>query len=203
VDPLPFAVGDSPFRCTGVNYRNFAAFVDERGAGGLSAFTEALREPSLQKFLSQQFLAASWYDALPMIPLLNELGRALATPPLQLARELARFGVKRDASGIYKLLLKFTSPETLLERSTNTARQYFDFVKSDYAKLDARRYRLTHAGVPAVAAPLYMSIVEGFVEAGLGLAGARDVRQRWQKPSPSGTAHGVPIVQLEREISWS
>src|SRR5205814_3807072 len=137
-----------------------------------------------------------------MLPLLHELGRELHLPGTQVARDLARFGVKRDASGIYRLLLKFTAPESLLERSTNMARQYFDFVKSDFVKLGERRYRLSHVGIPAIAAPTYMSIVEGFVESGLGLAGAKDVRQRWAPSQPAGTKHGVPIVRLEREIEW-
>jgi hypothetical protein len=202
MEPLPFAVGASPFHAKGVNYQNFVAFVDAGVAGGLSSFAASLRDPALRAFVSQRFLAASWYDALPMTTLLRELGRELGTPPLQLGRELAQFGVKRDASGIYRLLLKFTTPESLLERSTNTARQYFDFVRSDFLRLGECRYRLTHAGIPAFAAPTYMSIVEGFIETGLRLAGAKDVRQHWDKPTPTGTAHGVPIVTLQREISW-
>jgi hypothetical protein len=202
VEPLPFPIGTSPFRAKGVNYLNFAAFVEVQLVGGQKALIDKLRDPELRSFASQRFLAGSWYDALPMMPLIHELGRELRTPPLQLARDLARFGVKRDASGIYRLLLKFTAPESLLERSTNTARQYFDFVTSSFTRLGERHYRLSHTGIPSLAAPTYMSIVEGFVETGLGLAGAKEVRQRWDKPEPAGTKHGVAVVRLQRDIEW-
>jgi hypothetical protein len=202
VEQLPFAVGESPFHVKGVAYHNFAAFLEVQLAGGQKSFIERLHNPALKTFLSQSFLAGSWYDALALLPLMHELGRELRLPPLQLTRDLARFGVKRDASGIYRVLLKLTSPESLLERSTNTARQYFDFVRSDFTRLAERQYRLQHVGIPAAAAATYMSLVEGFIDAGLGLAGARDVRQVWDKAVPAGTAHGVPIVKLQREITW-
>jgi hypothetical protein len=202
VDALPFAVGQSPFRCKGVSYRNFAAYLDDRLKDGHDGFVSRLRNPALREFLSTSFLPSSWYDALPMIPLAQEAGRELGVTALQFCRDLARFGVRRDAVGVYKLLLKFTSPEALLERSTNTARQYFDFVLSEYEKLGPSHYRLRHSGIPAIALHVYESITEGFVDAGLAMAGAKDIRQHWEKPIPMGTAHGVPIVQLVRDIRW-
>jgi hypothetical protein len=202
VEPLPFPIGKSPFRCKGVNYRNFMAYLDVNFKGGAEGFVAGLRDPQMREFLSQPFLAASWYDALPMVPLAHDAGRELHVTSAQFARDLARFGVKRDAVGIYKVMLKFTTPETLLERSTITAKQYFDFVKSEYEKTGPQAARLRHTGVPALAASVYMNITEGFVETGLGMAGAKDVRQRWEKPASAGTAHGVPIVQLCRDISW-
>jgi hypothetical protein len=195
-------MGDSPFHCKGVNYRNLIAYLDANLKDGHAPFIAGLRDPELRTYLSQPFLAGSWYDALPMVPLAPEVARALHVSTLQYGRELARFGVQRDAKGVYKLLLKLSSPESLLERSTHTARQYFDFVTSEFEKLGPREYRLRHRGVPALAAPFYMSITEGFVDMGLGMAGARDVRQRWERPAPIGTAHGVPIVQLQRDIAW-
>jgi hypothetical protein len=203
MDELPFPIGHSPFHCKGVNYRNFGWYLDERLEGGREAFAARVRHPGLRDFFRQTFLAASWYDALPMVPLAHEAGRELHISGLQLARELARFGVKRDAGGIYKLLFKLTSPESMLERTTHTARQYFDFVTSEVERQEPQVYRLRHSGIPAFSAPVYMSLVEGFVETALGMAGAREVRQRWEKPVPTGTVHGVPVVRLEREIRWS
>jgi hypothetical protein len=202
MEQLPFPVGLSPFHAKGVNYRNFLAFVDEQVRGGREAFIAAVRDPALREFVSQPFLAASWYDALPMVPLCSEAAREAQRPPSHFARELAQFGVRRDAVGVYKLLLKLSSPESLLERSTNTARQYFDFVHSSCERVEPRHYRLRHVGVPMVAAPLYQSIVEGFIESGLTMAGAHDIVQRWDRVETSGSAHGVPIARLTRQVRW-
>jgi hypothetical protein len=195
-------LGKSPFRAKGVNFRNVLAFAEAKVQGGQAQFLARLHHHDLRAFMAQPFLAASWYDALALIPLIAELSRELHLSTQQCARELAGFVVKRDATGIYKLLLKITTPESLLERSTHTARQYFDFVKSDFTRVDPRVYRLTHSGIPQVAATTYMNIVEGFVDAGLALAGAKEVRQRWERPQPLGIVSGVEIVRLEREIRW-
>jgi hypothetical protein len=202
MEALPFPIGLSPFHAKGVNYRNFLAFVDEQVRGGRDAFFGALTDSALRDFIRQPFLAASWYDALPMLPLCTEAAREAQRPLFLFGRELARFGVRRDAVGVYKLLLKFTAPETLLERSTATARQYFDFVTSEFEHLAPRHYRLRHTGVPTFAAPLYQSIVEGFVDIGMTMAGARDVSQHWDRAEPAGSAHGVPIVRLTRQVRW-
>jgi hypothetical protein len=100
------------------------------------------------------------------------------------------------------MLRGLSRPESLLERSTSTARQYFDFVTSDFLRLGERHYQLRHAGIPLLGAPTYMSLVEGFVEAALGLAGATAINQSWDKPEPAGKVHCVSIVTLRREISW-
>jgi hypothetical protein len=202
MEPVPFAIGQSPFHCKGVSYRNVRLFLDASLEGGHERFLAGLRNSELRAFLAQPFLPSSWYDALPMIPFAHDAARQRHTTTPQLMRELATFSIKRDASGIYKLLLKFTSPESLLERSTHTARQYFDFVLSEFELVGPKCYRLRHSGIPAVLAPLYMSLVEGYVDIGLEMAGARDVRQHWDKPEAMGMAHGVAVQRLAREIRW-
>jgi hypothetical protein len=197
-----FPVGKSPFRAKGVVYNNFCAFVDMRLVGGMKDFLRRVRDPALRDFHAQRFLAASWYDALPVLSALHELGRELQVPPLSLMSDLSRFNFNAAVNGVYRLLLRLTSPETLLERSTQIGRQYFDFVKTDFARLGPRHYRLRHAGIPDTVAPMYMTMVEAFVDIGLAHAGAKEVRQRWENPEPMGMMHGLPVVRLQREITW-
>jgi hypothetical protein len=202
MEPLPFAVGQSPFHCKGVGYRNLCAFIEHAVPGGMPHFLAALPSDELRQFLRQPFLASSWYDVLVMIPLIHQGARELHQTTYQFVRELAGFSTKRDVGGIYRVLMHFTSPESLLERSANTAKQYFDFVLTECEALGPQHYRLRHSGIPAMLVPIYKSLVEGYVDFGLMMAGAKDVRQRWEVAAEMGSRHGLPVQRLQREVRW-
>jgi len=199
----PFSAGASPFHCKGVAYRNLLAYVDDTIDGKRDQFIRALPDADLRAFIAQPLLVGSWYDALPMVTLCHEAGRQLRLPPLRFAREMSRASVQRDMRGIYKVLLHFSSPEGVLQRMSRTTQQYFDFVKREITQQGATQYRLTDTGVPAWAAPYYMSIGEGFIDQLLPMTGAREVRQHWDRPEPAGETHGVPVVAVTRYILWS
>jgi len=198
----PFPIGVSPFRVKGVSYRNFLAYVDEQLPGGRDALIESIADHHLRSFAGQAFLPSSWYDTYPMMDLCAAAGRRLNMPALELAGEVARFGVKRDATGIYRLLLLVTSPDRLLERAANTAKQYFDFVVTDVEKTGRKVYRLTHSGVPGFAIDYCISVGEAFWQEALNLVGASGVEQHWSAPVAMGSKHGLTIFRLERTILW-
>ncbi len=198
----PFAPGRSPFHVKGVVYRNFVEYIDGAVDGGIARLVTLLDEPELQTFAQQPFLASSFYDALPTVPLCETAAKALNRPFGQLVREFSAYASERDTKGIYRLLLKLVSPEMVMERTPAAAKQYFDFVVVTAEKSGPKSFRTMVRGVPRFVAPFYMTVTEAFLSRALTLAGAKEPRHAWQAPLPDGERDGVPLVRLRREVSW-
>ncbi|HEX4457318.1 MAG TPA: hypothetical protein VIA18_05080 [Polyangia bacterium] len=198
----PFAPGKSPFHVKGVVYRNFVAYIDTAVAGGLARLVTLIDDPALQTFAQQPFLASSFYDALPTVPLCETAAKVLNQPFALLVRDFSAYAAERDAKGIYRLLLKLVSPDKVMERTPATAKQYFDFVDVTVERGGAKSFRTTVRGVPRFVTPFYMTVTEAFLSQALTLAGAKDPRHAWQAPLPDGERDGVPLLLLRREVSW-
>ncbi|HEU4537736.1 MAG TPA: hypothetical protein VFS00_26630, partial [Polyangiaceae bacterium] len=73
----PFRPGQSPFLTKGSIYLGSQEFAAARVAGGWDAVVaQTAHDPELQAFAGQRFLAASWYDALPLVALAKAGARA-------------------------------------------------------------------------------------------------------------------------------
>lgn len=198
----PFAPGKSPFRVKGVVYRNFVAYVAEAVDGGLDQLVTLLDEPELRTFTQQPFLASSFYDALPSMPLCEAAAKALHRPFAQFVREFSAYAAERDTKGIYRLLLKLVSPDMVMERTPAAAKQYFDFVEVTVDKSGPKSFRTMVRGVPRFLAPFYMTVTEAFLSQALRLAGAKEPRHAYPAPLPDGEREGVPLLRLRREVDW-
>jgi hypothetical protein len=197
-----FAPGKSPFHVKGVTYRNYFDYVNEFIPGGRARLLEALGDPALRAFASQTFLAGTFYDTLPSVPLCETAAGLLQRPFAQFVREFSAVAAERDTKGVYRMLLKLVSPNLVMERTPAAAKQYFDFVTSSVEKLGPKSYRSTARGIPEVVAQFYMLVTESFLGRALTLAGAIEPLNRWLPPTPDGTKEGAPLVILRREVSW-
>jgi hypothetical protein len=201
-DSNPYQPGTSPFHVKGLTYRNAIDFFDSDLAGGSAAVIAELRDVRLREFLSQRFLAGTWYDVLPIVSILQTAAQVGRRTPLELMRKMARESAQKDINGVYRLLLKLASPETVVERLPGAAKQVFSFVTVAVQNFGERAYRVTSDGVPTLVAGIYMASTEAYVARALELAGAREVRQLWLAPTPLGSREGLPIVRLNRELHW-
>lgn len=197
-----FPPGESPFRVKGVTYRNFFDLAAERIPGGRTAVLGSLRDPALRAFAEQSFLPSTYYDALPSVLLCQAGATLLGIANDEFVRLLSRYSAERDTKGIYRMLLRLVSPAMVMERTPAAAKQYFNFVEATVEKLGPKKYRTRARGVPQFLAQFYMLVTESFLRHALTLAGARNVENRWVRPEPDGERDGVPIVIVQREMSW-
>jgi hypothetical protein len=197
-----FAPGESPFRVKGVTYRNFFDFVAERIPGGRATLLDKLSEPTVRAFAEQSFLPSTFYDALPTVLLAQAAARLLGVSFDEFVRQLSRYSAERDTKGIYRMLLRLVSPAMVMERTPAAAKQYFNFVESTVEKLGPKTYRSRARGVPQFLAQFYMLVTEAFLRHALTLAGAHNVKHQWAPSQPDGSREGVPLVIVQREMSW-
>jgi hypothetical protein len=200
-DP-PFAMGASPFRAKGVLYLGSFEYFDRHLPGGRRAVLDSLQDDQLARFFAQPFLAGSWYDSFPGIPMQQASARLARQPVADFIRRLARWQAERDVQGVYRVLLKLATAEMIVERVPLLATRYFDFVTIEQKKVGERSYTAVVKGVPATLATLYMSITEPFLSVAMELAGARNIRFQWDSPEPHGTRAGVGLVRLRRQLRW-
>jgi hypothetical protein len=197
-----FAPGESPFRVKGVTYRNFFDLAAERIPGGRAALLDALGDPALRRFAEQPFLPSSLYDTLPTVPLCQAAAQLLGLSNDEFVRQLSRYSAERDTKGVYRMLLRLVSPAMVMERTPAAAKQYFNFVTATVEKLGPKKYRTRARGVPQFIAQFYMLVTESFLRHALTLAGAHNVQHEWGRPEPDGEREGVPLVVVQRQMSW-
>lgn len=198
----PFAVGESPFRAKGVLFRGTQEFFEENVRGGMDALLQQLGEGPLAGFISQKFLPASTYDALTIPALIRAEADACGLSlPLYMQRR-TRWQAERDMNGVYRLLLKVTSAETIVVRLPRVLSQMFNFpqpsteVNDGVAITDMK-------GVPEVLAAYFEMAVGTYAPTLLELAGAKKAKAELVGITQVGAQHGMRIVDLQFRASWT
>jgi hypothetical protein len=199
---LPFAPGTSPFRLKGIVYRAHVDYSNELIPGGASAVNATFKNRALAAFFDQQFLAASWYDALPILPVWYACARLLNQPPIEFLRARTRHQARQDIHGVYKLILKLASAETVALRIPRAVGKYFDFGTSEAHVARPGLVRFEQTGMPLLLAPWFGIVGETFVHAALEIAGATGVHVRRKQFEQTGEANGVPVGKMAGEVEF-
>jgi hypothetical protein len=202
-EPAAFEPGDSPFRGKGLIYLASRQFAEQHVPSGWSRVLEQVRhEPALGRFLEQRFLAASWYDALPMAALTRAGARASGQSFAVFTKRRAEWQAEHDVRGVYQSLLRLTSPEIVVERIVRVTSQLFDFGAVDLERLGERHFRLVRTGVPRPLVSWYAAMSEPYCLRLLRLSGAHDPVFRPNPAAEEGTTHGVPTLSIAYEARW-
>lgn len=200
---LPFAPGSSPFRVKGVAYRGHGEYVDKYVAGGLAAQLAAVVDPKLREFLSQTFLAASWYDVFPLVAAGYVCGRITGRTLPDFLRVRARYQAEQDMHGVYRMAMTVASPELMAEKVPKMMQQYFDFGSTSVTTTAPQTREVVVDGVPAPLAPWLGPIFETFVLTALEYNGTTRPRAKQLPFRSTGVAHGVDVGALRLAVSWS
>lgn len=202
IDAVPFAPGESPYRIKGVVYNDLFAYLDEQIPGGRAVVLNRLKASKLEPFFAQPFVSIGWYDIFPLVALQKAAAHTLETPHLDLVRSFARWTFPRQVYGVYKFLLKLTTPDTMVRSLGRAVAQFYDFVRVDVEQVRPKMYVSRGANIPDMLAPPYMASSEVALLILLDIAGAKGVRHRWLPPTDDGEQGGVRLVTVTREISW-
>lgn len=202
LEAVPFPPGDSPYRCKGVMYNDLFVYLDEQIQGGRVAVLDRLKNSRLRPFLLQPFVSVGWYDVFPLVSLQRTAAGMSETTHLEFVKRFSRWTFPRQVYGIYKFLLKLTTPDMMVRSLPRAVNQFFDFIKVDIHQLGPKSYKSSGANIPEVLAHSYMASSEPGVIMLLEIAGAKNVRHRWLPPADDGEANGIKLVRLTREISW-
>jgi hypothetical protein len=198
-----FAPGEGPFHAKGTIYMGLLASTDARCPGGTTAVIDALEDDRLRAFFGQHFLAASWYDLLPLLPFSQTAARVAGVAYGPYAKEGARFQAARDIHGVHRFFLKLASPRMVADRLPRLMMQYFDFGRAEGTSTGDKSHTVTGRRIPEPLCGWLSTVIEGFVPAAMQHAGARSIVARTDTPQPDGTAHGVALVRTQLHLTWT
>jgi hypothetical protein len=201
-EDLPFAPGASPFRLKGIAYRGHIEYANQFVPGGANAVNAAFRNPALRPFFEQPFLAASWYDALPILSAWQVCARVLNQPAIEFLKVRTRHQAQQDINGVYRLILKLASAETVALRIPRVVGKYFDFGTSDAEVIRPGLVRLSQTGIPMLMAPWFTIVADTYLQVALEIAGATGVHVRRRPMEPSGHAHGLAVGAIAAEVAF-
>jgi hypothetical protein len=199
----PFPIGESPFRVKGVLYQGTQSFFGTKVKGGRPALLGAIDDERLRAFIDQKFLPSSWYDVLPVYPLIQAEARACNLPLNVYLRARSEWQAEQDMGGVYKVLLKLANPAAVIERLPRVGAQLFNFVTSEPLDSAERMRSFALPGMPAILVPWYSNGFVIYAQHALRLAGARSVQVVMDKPDPQGQLHGVDVVRVKYTITWT
>ena len=161
-----------------------------------------IEDEALKNFLAQNFLAASWYDVMPLLAFSKMAAQVANVPHSKYARDGARFTANRDINGVHRVFLKLASPKLVADRLPRMMLQYFDFGSVEAEATGPRSYEILAREIPEPISEWLMLMIEGFVPVALQLAGAQSVVAKMDPPKPDGSAKGVSLVATRLHLVW-
>lgn len=200
--PLPFEPGQAPFHIKGLMYYGLMKHAQHKVPGGLEAVQEALPNDSLRKFIDEPFMAASWYDIFPILPISATVARLAGEPVSDFLHRRTTRQAEKDISGMYRFLLKLTSAQMLARNLPRVTSQVFDFGDVEIHSAEKGRVRASRTGLPEALAGWYATIAVAYIGRAMELGGVPNVRMTPERPVPDGHRDGVRIVKLPFEMAW-
>ena len=197
---LPITTG--PFHVKGVLYLGTQKYFQNEVPDGLVRLAETLEDPLVCEFIQQKFLPSSWYDVLPVAPLIRAEAEVCHQTVASYLSKRAAFQAREDISGVYRWMLKLASPETVALKIPRLLTQIFDFGDSYTERLDDHVVHIEVREFPAVLSEWYSTAFEVYAETALGLAGAKNI-SLVLKARPTGThASGIDLITLAGDAHW-
>jgi hypothetical protein len=195
----PFEPGKSPFQIKGLVYRTFLGRVES--TIGVPEFLRQMRNTKLRVFITQHFLASSWYDIAPLIDCSAVVARTRGCTVLELYVDHARAQAEEDLRGVYAYLLRALSPGAVAKALPRLAVRYFNWGGLEYREDGPRDVYVARIGCPEYIAPWYDRVTVEYVRVAMLKAGATAL-QIGTTVSPDGTSHGVPTCRIDYRIRW-
>ena len=199
---LPCKPGASPFHIKGIAYRGIVQLVKSL-EGGIDAVEAEIDDERLLGFLRQPFLASSWHDILPMMPVNAAIARVLGKPLDVLAREQGTSQARFDGEHVYRRLFDKMTFENMPPLMARFERQYYDFGDSHAELVAPGHVLLRRLGVPEFITRWYGPMHAAYAEQVLRTKGATFVESTVSPPTDAGKRDGFPVVDIDTHLLWS
>jgi len=148
--------------------------------------------PAARQMIRGVVLPSTWY---PIGPALLEPTQAVCDlfhdGDLAGAWQVGRASAESALTGIYKALLVFVSPKTVVERGPGILTNYYRPLKISVQQIGPSKYGLRMASMDEPS-PLFDRRVAGWAERALEMAGARNIAVE----IVSSAAKGAPVTEI-------
>jgi hypothetical protein len=139
-----------------------------------------------------EIVSVGWYP-IDWYAKLHEVARAAHGPAI--SRDIARDAARSDVTTIYRFILRFLSPQTLMGQSARVFRLFCDGGACTVEKTEAHRATLLYTGCPGANRGFWDNVLGGS-ETIVELCGGRDVEAQVLEGGGDGDA------KMRCEIKW-
>lgn len=159
----------------GVAFKSVLAALDERfGAVAVAEMYRSL-PPADAAWLQYKVVATGWYPTSRYRSMWSAIAAAAGGHGDDLARQIGRVCMQRDMGGVYRLVFKLLSPETVLSLSGKMFSNYYDTGTLSIVEARPGLARAAFKGCVGWSRLMWMEIL-GASEMLLELGGARELR---------------------------
>lgn len=190
---------ESPFKAKGLAYRGVVNELSE--LVGWERVLEACPDPELRAFLSQPFLAASWYDVYAIIPLCELGARLTGRTYDRFVRENAARQAREDLIGVYRMLLAVVSPQLAFKGIIKITHRYWSFGRAHIVEMSEGRALAERTHVPERIFDFYGLVAAAYIDEVMRAAGAKDVRVRFRR-GRRDMDQGHPVADQHYVVTW-
>ncbi len=190
----------SPFRAKGLAYRGVVRRLARRH--GENAWADLCKDEDTRRFLSQPFLAASWYDIFPMVQLCEMGAQLEGKRNDEFCREYAVAQAEEDLNGVYRALLTIISPEQAMRGVIKITKRYFDFGTAEILELSPGRCVARRGAIPMEIFDWYQPVAVAYIEAVMRAAGAMGL-QVTPSRGAEGRDRGYPVTDMLFSVRWT
>jgi hypothetical protein len=199
---LAFAPGTSPFRQKGNAYLVDMRYYDEVVRGGARAVVLALADPKVRAFYEQTFRPSEWYDALPGGIIEATAARLRGVSFEDHRRQVGTWHAEQAIRGIYSMLFKLVSHESVALWTSRFGGLYFEFGKVETSAAGPNAVDGWWRGLPCELAQSVSYGSAGFCAAALRLTGAREPVVTLHEVESDGAQYGRDLVRVRLRMSW-
>jgi len=204
LDPKRFPLGTGPFRARGLAFVAALEYIDTRLPGGRTAFFAALgKDDPHAPYYDQLFVMSGDYDVSPLVRLYTVVAGLEGMSAARFIEDRSRWSARSTSQGLWKPLLKASSPEEMAERTHLAFNRYFTPCTAKPLGVQKGRFDGELAQIPACMNGIYRCATAGFISGAVELVGAKQARFEWQRPTPDGEIEGVPLEKVRFSALWS
>jgi hypothetical protein len=198
-----FPLGEGPFRARGLAYVSALKFADTRLRGGRAAFLEALGPGDpFASYYDQIFLVTGDYDVSPLMRLYNVAAAMQGVPVGRFIEERSRWSAESTSKGLWRPILKASSPEAMSESTAQAFNRFFQPCKAEKVSARPGHFEGELSKLPACMSGLYTSATIGFFAEAVEIAGGRGCQVEMGKPVSDGELAGVSLQRVRFVASW-
>jgi hypothetical protein len=171
--------------------------------GGAAAVRNSFSEVDLGLFARNDFFASTWYDIVPMAYMDYRAAELSELSFDEFAHQAADLQAKSDMNGVYRLLLRFVSPQSALKKLTLLSTIYFNFGKSTVQMDSASSATVTTKGVPEILEEWFPRATAYYIGYCLRFSGASNLKYEFLKPGPGEVRDGHKTADIRWRVTWS
>lgn len=199
---LPRAPGKSPFQVKGLAYKGLLHFVATKIDGGVGVLAASMRDASLRDYITQTFLASTFYDALPLVAA-SAAAANLTNAQLDVfAQSQGRAQAKYDADHAFRAFIQGRSIDDFPSRCKLIAARYYNFGEWEANSFSPGTVTFVVKGIPAWASPWFGPLLGGYASTMVQFVAKKNASCTVYPTRRDGTTDGIQTVIVEMDISF-